>query len=87
MDPAPDVAGPAAARSSIRSLRRDARMLETLGIAGLVDRWVESGSKGWWLQLLPAGLHLPASVAMAVLGGLLVLRVVVEERRRVAERR
>lgn len=66
-------------------------MLETIGIilivqgvGGLINRLAESGSKGWWLQLhlLPDALHLPVSVAMAVAGGLLVLRSIAGERRR-----
>ena len=66
-------------------------MLETIGIilivqgvGGLINRLAESQSKGWWLQLhvLPDALHLPASVAMAVVGTLLVLRTIAGERRR-----
>jgi hypothetical protein len=66
-------------------------MLETIGIVlivqgvgGLVNRLAESGSKGWWLQLhlLPDALHLPASIAMGVVGVLLVLRSMAGERRR-----
>jgi uncharacterized membrane protein HdeD (DUF308 family) len=66
-------------------------MLETIGIilivqgvGGLINRLAESQSKGWWLQLhvLPDALHLPASVAMAVVGALLVLRTIAGERRR-----
>jgi hypothetical protein len=66
-------------------------VLETIGIVlivqgvgGLINRLVESGSKGWWLQLhvLPDGLHVPASVAMGVVGVLLVLRSRAGERRR-----
>jgi hypothetical protein len=57
-------------------------MLETLGIVlivqgvgGLINRLAESESKGWWLQLhvLPDGLHIPASIAMGIVGALLVL--------------
>ena len=66
-------------------------MLETIGIilivqgvGGLINRLAESGSKGWWVQLhlLPDALHLPVSVAMAVVGVLLVLRTIAGERRR-----
>jgi hypothetical protein len=66
-------------------------MLETIGIilivqgvGGLINRLAESESKGWWVQLhlLPDGLHLPVSVAMAVVGVLLVLRTIAGERRR-----
>jgi hypothetical protein len=66
-------------------------MLEAIGIilivqgaGGLVNRLAESGSKGWWVQLhlLPDALHLPVSVAMAVVGVLLVLRTIAGERRR-----
>lgn len=66
-------------------------MLETIGIVlivqgvgGLINRLAESESKGWWVQLhvLPDALHLPASVAMGVVGALLVLRTMVGERRR-----
>jgi hypothetical protein len=66
-------------------------MLETIGIilivqgvGGVVNRLAESNSKGWWVQLhlLPGGLHLPVSVAMAVVGALLVLRTIAGERRR-----
>ena len=58
-------------------------MLETIGIVlivqgvgGLINRLAESESKGWWLQLhvLPDGLHVPASVAMGIVGALLVLQ-------------
>jgi hypothetical protein len=54
------------------------------GVGGLINRLAESGSKGWWLQLhlLPDPLHLPVSLAMAVLGGLLVLRSMAGERKR-----
>jgi hypothetical protein len=57
-------------------------MLETIGIVlivqgvgGLINRLAESQSKGWWLQLhvLPDGLHAPASIAMGIVGILLVL--------------
>lgn len=53
------------------------------GVGGLINRLAESGSKGWWVQLhlLPDALHLPASIAMAGIGMLLVLRTVVAERR------
>jgi hypothetical protein len=70
-------------------------MLEALGIVlivqgvgGLINRLAESTSKGWWLQLhvLPDALHVPGSVAMAVLGGLLVLRSAAVERRRKSAR-
>jgi uncharacterized membrane protein HdeD (DUF308 family) len=66
-------------------------MLETIGIilivqgvGGLINRLAESESKGWWLQLhlLPDALHLLASVAMAVVGVLLVLRTMAGERRK-----
>jgi hypothetical protein len=66
-------------------------VLETIGIVlivqgvgGLINRLAESGSKGWWLQLhvLPDGLHVPASVAMGIVGVLLVLRSMAGERRR-----
>ena len=66
-------------------------MLETIGIVlivqgvgGLINRLAESWSKGWWLQLhlLPDALHLPVSVAMGVVGVLLVLRSMAGERRR-----
>lgn len=66
-------------------------MLETIGIilivqgvGGLINRLAESGSKGWWLQLhlLPDALHLPVSVAMGVVGALLVLRSTAARRRR-----
>jgi hypothetical protein len=59
-------------------------VLETLGV---VDRSAGSGSEAWWLHLLPDQLHVPATIVMAVLGGLLVLCVLAEERRRKAERR
>jgi hypothetical protein len=70
-------------------------MLETLGIVlivqgvgGLLNRLAESGSKGWWLQLhvLPDGLHVPASIAMGIVGVVLVLQSVVGERRRKSAR-
>jgi hypothetical protein len=57
-------------------------MLETLGIVlivqgvgGLINRLAESESKGWWLQLhvLPDGLQIPASIAMGIVGALLVV--------------
>jgi hypothetical protein len=66
-------------------------MLETIGIilivqgvGGLINRLAESQSKGWWLQLhlLPDALHVPVSVAMGVVGGLLVLRSTAGKRRR-----
>jgi hypothetical protein len=66
-------------------------MLETIGIVlivqgvgGLINRLAESGSKGWWLQLhvLPDALHVPASIAMGIVGALLVLQSTVGERRR-----
>jgi hypothetical protein len=66
-------------------------MLETIGIilivqgvGGLINRLAESQSKGWWLQLhlLPDALHVPVSVAMGVVGGLLVLRSTTGKRRR-----
>jgi hypothetical protein len=70
-------------------------MLETIGIVlivqgvgGLINRLAESDSKGWWLQLhvLPDGLHIPASIAMGILGVLLVLRSMAGERRRKSAR-
>jgi len=66
-------------------------MLETIGIVlivqgvgGIVNRLAESGSKGWWLQLhvLPDALHVPASIAMGVVGALLVLQSTAGKRRR-----
>ncbi|QYN33345.1 hypothetical protein K1T35_33215 [Pseudonocardia sp. DSM 110487] len=66
-------------------------MLETIGIilivqgvGGVINRLAESESKGWWLQLhlLPDALHLPVSVAMGVVGALLVLRSTAGKRRR-----
>ena len=65
-------------------------MLETIGIVlivqgvgGLLNRLAESGSKGWWLQLhvLPDGLHVPASIAMGIVGVVLVLRSMAGDRR------
>lgn len=70
-------------------------VLETIGIVlivqgvgGFINRLAESGSKGWWLQLhvLPDGLHIPASVAMAIVGVLLVLQSMARERRRKSAR-
>ena len=66
-------------------------MLETIGIVlivqgvgGFINRLAESRSKGWWLQLhvLPDAFHVPASIAMGVVGGLLVLQSSVAKRRR-----
>jgi hypothetical protein len=72
-------------------LRRDPRaMLETLGIVlivqgvgGLINRLAESESKAWWLQLhvLPDGLHIPASIAMGIVGALLVLQSMAGKRK------
>ena len=70
-------------------------MLETLGIVlivqgvgGLLNRLAESGSKGWWLQLhvLPDALHVPVSIAMGIVGVVLVLRLTVGDRRRESAR-
>lgn len=58
-------------------------MLEVLGIVlivqgagGLVNALAGSSTPGWWLQLhvLPAELHVPASVAILAAGVLLELR-------------
>lgn len=58
------------------------------GIGGFVNRVAGSTSNGWWVQLhlLPPALHIPASIAMAVAGALLVLRTIAVEKRRKAER-
>ncbi|WP_158883020.1 hypothetical protein [Amycolatopsis anabasis] len=57
-------------------------MIEILGIAllvqgigGFINRIAGSGSKSWFVQLhvLPESMHIPASVVMAVVGGILVL--------------
>jgi hypothetical protein len=82
MGPVPDAEAP---------LRRDPRaMLETLGIVlivqgvgGLINRLAESESKAWWLQLhvLPDGLHIPASIAMGIVGALLVLQSMAGKRK------
>jgi hypothetical protein len=65
-------------------------MLETLGIVliaqgvgGLINRLAESESKEWWLQLhvLPDGLHIPASIALGIVGALLVLQSTVGKRK------
>jgi hypothetical protein len=70
-------------------------MLETLGIVlivqgvgGLINRLAESQSKGWWLQLhvLPDGLHVPASIAMGIVGILLVLQSTAGKRSRKSAR-
>jgi hypothetical protein len=70
-------------------------MLETVGIVlivqgvgGLLNRFAESGSKGWWLQLhvLPDALHVPVSIAMGIVGVVLVLRSMVGDRRRKSAR-
>lgn len=70
-------------------------MLETIGIVlivqgvgGLVNRLAESESNGWWLQLhvLPDSLHVPASIAMGIVGALLVLQSTAGRRNRKSAR-
>ncbi|SFQ60972.1 Myxococcales GC_trans_RRR domain-containing protein [Amycolatopsis arida] len=48
-------------------------LLVIQGVGGFVNRVAESSSYSWFVQLhlLPASLHIPASVVMAVVGLLL----------------
>ncbi|MFF5989066.1 hypothetical protein [Prauserella flavalba] len=48
-------------------------LLVVQGVGGLVNRIAGSSSESWFVQLhtLPDPLHVPASIAMAVLGGVL----------------
>jgi hypothetical protein len=59
-------------------------LLVVQGVGGFINRVAGSESESWFLQLhlLPAGLHLPVSVAMAVVGGVLVLSEMARQRRR-----
>jgi hypothetical protein len=59
-------------------------LLVVQGVGGFINRIAESGSESWFLQLhlLPPGLHLPVSVAMAAVGAVLVLSEMARQRRR-----
>jgi uncharacterized membrane protein YphA (DoxX/SURF4 family) len=59
-------------------------LLVVQGIGGFINRIAESESESWFLQLhlLPPGLHVPVSMAMAVVGGVLVLSEMARQRRR-----
>ncbi|HEV7980936.1 hypothetical protein [Amycolatopsis sp.] len=59
-------------------------LLVVQGVGGFINRIAGSESESWFLQLhlLPPGLHLPVSVAMAVVGGALVLSEMARQRRR-----
>jgi len=52
------------------------------GIGGLVNRLAGSTNPSWFVQLhvLPASLHIAASIVMTVIGAVLVLRTVAAER-------
>jgi hypothetical protein len=59
-------------------------LLVVQGVGGFINRIAESESESWFLQLhfLPPGLHLPVSVAMAVVGAVLVFSEMARQRRR-----
>lgn len=58
-------------------------LLVVQGVGGFINRIAESESESWFLQLhlLPPGLHVPVSVAMALVGGVLVLSETARQRR------
>lgn len=53
------------------------------GIGGLINRLAGGTSPGWWVQLhvLPPALQIPASIAMIAVGGLLLAKVIMSEKR------